>query len=117
MLDEIIPIKNSEGIWGLFNIKGEKIKDFEFSNIGCNNVKESNLYPAVVMPSYKIIVVEKDKHYNLITSSGEQLIPTYVLNSVYIKYNSETGENKYYMTYGNNEKVIDIEEWLTSIGR
>ena len=117
LLDEIIPIKNSEGIWGLFNIKGEKIKDFEFSNIGCNNVKESNLYPAVVMPSYKIIVVEKDKHYNLITSSGEQLIPTYVLNSVYIKYNSETGENKYYMTYGNNEKVIDIEEWLTSIGR
>lgn len=117
LLNEVIPIKNSEGLWALFNIKGEKITDFEFSNIGCSSVKEANAYPAVIMPSYKIIVVEKDKHYNLLTSSGEQLIPSYILDYVYIKYNSETGENKYYMTFNNNEKTINIEDWLASIGR
>ncbi len=117
LLNEIIPIKNSENLWGLFNIKGEKIKDFEFTEIGCGSVKESDMYPAVVISSYKIIVVGKDKYYNLITSSGEELIPSYMLNSVYIKYNAETGENKFYMTYNNNERTINVEDWLASIGK
>ena len=117
LLDEIIPIKNSDGLWGIFNIKGEKIRDFEFTGIGCNLTQENNSYPALVIPSYKIIIVEKDKHYNLITSSGEQLIPSYILDSVYMKSNTETGENSFYMTYNGNDKVISVEEWLTSIGR
>lgn len=117
LLNEIIPIKNSEDLWGLFNIKGEKIKDFEFTEIGCSSVKGSDMYPAAVIPSYKIIVVGKDKYYNLITSSGEVLIPSYMLNSVYIKYNAETGENKFYMTYNNNERTINVEDWLASIGK
>ena len=117
LLDEIIPIKNNENLWGLFNIKGEKIKEFEFTGIGCATTQSSNLYPALVIPSYKILVVEKDKHYNLITSSGEELIPSYILDSVYMKSNTETGENKFYMTYNGNDKVVSVEEWLTSIGR
>lgn len=117
LLDGIIPIKNSENLWGIFNVKGEKIKDFEFEKVGCDQTKESNLYPAVVIPSYKILVVGKDKHYNLITSSGEELIPSYILDSVYMKTNTETGENNFYMTYNENEKTINVEEWLTSIGR
>ena len=117
LLDEIIPIKNSDGLWAIFNIKGEKIKDFEFTEIGCNNVKESDTLPAVVIPSYKIVIVGKDEHYNLMTSSGEVLIPSYILNSVYIKLNTETGENKFYMSYNNNEKVINVVDWLASIGR
>ena len=117
LLDGIIPIENSENLWGIFNVKGEKIKDFEFEKVGCDQTKESNLYPAVVIPSYKILVVGKDKHYNLITSSGEELIPSYILDSVYMKTNTETGENNFYMTYNENEKTINVEEWLTSIGR
>lgn len=117
LLNEIIPIKNSENLWGLFNIKGKKIRDFEFTEIGCSSAKESDSYPAVVIPSYKVIVVGKDKYYNLVTSSGDVLIPSYILNSVYIKYNAETGENKFYMNYNNNEKTINIEDWLASIGK
>ena len=117
LLDEIIPIKNDQNLWGIFNIKGEKIVDFEFTGIGCETTQVSNSYPALVIPSYKILIVEKDKHYNLITSSGEQLIPSYVLDSVYMKSNTETGENKFYMTYNGNDKVVSVEEWLTSIGR
>ncbi len=120
LLDEIIPVKNSENLWAIFNIKGEKIRDFEFSNIGCsatNITQVSNSYPAVVIPSYKIIIVEKDKHYNLMTTSGEELVPSYVLENVYMKNNTETGENKFYMSYNNNEKVMSVEEWLASTGR
>ena len=51
------------------------------------------------------------------TTSGEVLISSYVLNSVYIKLNVETGENRFYMSYNNNDKVINIEDWLASIGR
>lgn len=118
LLNEIIPVKNSEDLWGLFNIKGEKITEFEFTEIGCSSSKEADTYPAAVIPSYKIIVVGKDKHYNLVSSSGETLITSsYILDSVYIKYDAETGENKFYMTYNNNEKTINIEEWLAKIGK
>lgn len=120
LLDEIIPVQNSEELWGIFNIKGEKIRDFEFSGVGCSATditQVSNSYPAVVIPSYKIIIVEKDKHYNLMTTSGEELVPSYVLEEVYMKNNTETGENKFYMSYNNNEKVMSVEEWLASTGR
>ena len=117
LLDEIIPIKNSENLWGFFNIKGEKITDFKFSGVGCSTLVANNAYPALVIPSHNIIIVEKEKYYNLMTINGEELIPNYILNSVYMKSNVETGENKFYMTYNNNEKVRSVEEWLTSIGR
>ncbi len=110
LLDDIIPVKNDQDLWGIFNIKGEKIKDFEYTNIGCSTAKETNSYPAVVIPSYKVIIVEKDKFYNLITSNGEELIPSYILDSVYMQSNTATGENKFYMTV--NSKTMNIEEWL-----
>lgn len=120
LLDEIIPVMNNDGLWGIFDTKGEKIRDFEFTGIGCtstNSTKVSNAYPAVVIPSYKIIIVEKDKHYNLMTVTGEELVPSYVLETVYMKNNSATGENNFYMAYNNNEKVMSVEEWLASTGR
>ena len=49
------------------------------------------------------------------TTTGEELVPSYVLENVYIKNNTETGENNYYMSY--NNKVMSVEEWLASTGR
>ena len=40
------------------------IKDFELSGVGCISNSNDNIYSAVVIPSYKMIIVEKDKHYN-----------------------------------------------------
>lgn len=117
LLDEIIPIQNNNGQWALFNIKGEKIKDFELSGVGCISNSNDNIYSAVVIPSYKMIIVEKDKHYNLITTKGEEIFKSYILDTVYIKTNTENGENKFFMTYNNNTNAISVEEWLTSIGR
>ena len=117
LLDEIVPIQNAEGLWGLFNIKGEKITDFKYTNIGCQSSPISNSYPALVIPSYKIIVVQADKKYNLVTSEGEEMISGNILDTVYLKSDVTTGENKFFMTSSNNTKVISIEEWLTSIGQ
>lgn len=117
LLDEIVPIQNAEGLWGLFNIKGEKITDFKYTNIGCQSSPISNSYPALVIPSYKIIVVQADKKYNLVTSEGEEMISGNILDTVYLKSDVTTGENKFFMTSSNNTKVISIEEWLTSMGQ
>lgn len=120
LLNKIIPVKNNQDLWGMFDVKGQLVKDFIFTGIGCsssNLSKIANAYPAVVIPSYQVIIVEKDKHYNIITTSGEELIPTYVLETIYLKTNTETGENTFYMAYNNNEKVMSVEEWLASTGR
>ena len=114
LLNEIIPIMNSENLWAFFNIKGEKITEFRYAGIGCTSSNASNSYPALVIPSYKIIVVQIDKYYDLVTVDGKELIPENVLNSVYLKTNTETAENQFFMTYNNNEKVINIEEWLSN---
>lgn len=116
LLDEIIPVKNDKELWGLFNIKGEKIVDFQYSNVGCQSTPVSNSYPVVVIPSHKTIVVEKDKGYNLITMDGRELLPGYILNSVYQKINAETEQKEFYMTNNNNTKTMNVEEYLTKIG-
>lgn len=117
LLNKLIPIKNSEDLWGFFDINGKKITDFKFSGVGCNKVETNNGYPTLVIQSHNVIIVEKEKYYNLMTIDGEELIPNYILNSVFMKSNIETGENKFYMTYNNNQKVRSVEEWLTSIKR
>ena len=117
LLDEIIPVQNTEGLWGLFNTKGNKIVDFKYTSIGCQSTPISNSYPTVVIPSHKIIVVQKDQKYNLVTLQGEELIEGYILDSVYIKINAETEENEFYMTANNNTKVMNVEEWLTNMGK
>lgn len=117
LLDGIIPVKNEEDLWAFFDIKGEKITDFKYTGIGCQTTPASNSYPALLIPGYKIIVVQINKKYNLVTSKGEEMITGNILDAVYLKSDSITGENKFFMTSSNNTKVISIEEWLTSIGQ
>lgn len=115
LLDEIIPVKNNDNLWAIFNTSGKQITDFEYTELGCSTTQNSNTYPALVIPSHKIIVVKKDQNYNLITTEGEELVPPNVLEKIYIKIDTETGENKFYMSY--NEREMGIEEWLESTGR
>ena len=117
LLNEIILIKNEQDLWGMFNLKGEQITEFKYTGIGCQAVLANNSYPILVIPNHKIIVVKKDKYYNLVTVEGKELAPENIISSVYLKENVETGQNQYFMTSNNNEKVVNIEEWLTSIGR
>lgn len=115
LLNEIIPTKNAEDLWGFFNIKGEKITDFKYTGVGCKSLNTTNSYPTVIIPSYRVIVVEIDKKYNLINLKGEELIPGYIVNSIYIKSNTETAQNQFFMTNDNNDKIIDVEEYIKKI--
>lgn len=117
LLDEIIPVKNQDDLWGFYNINGEKITDFKYKNIGCDTTPINNTYSTLVIPSYKIIVVKNDKYFNLVTIKGEELINGNIVDSVYLKIDPATGQNKYYMTSNGYTKVLNIEEWLASTGR
>lgn len=118
LLNEIIPIKNDTDLWAFFDIRGNKITDFKYTGIGCQTTPVSNSYPALVIPSYKIIVVQAaDRKYNLVTTKGEEMIAGNILDAVYLKPDATTGENKFFMTSSNNTKVLSIEDWLTSIGQ
>lgn len=116
-LNEVILIKNQDDLWALFNVKGEKITDFKYTSIGSQIASVNNSYPVLIIPNHKIIVVKKDKYYNLVTSDGKELVSENIISSIYLKENVESGENQYFMTSSNSEKVLNIEEWLTSIGR
>ena len=47
-------------------------------------------------------------------ATGQEIINGYPLDDVYMKTNTATGENKFYMTYG--EKTEDIGQRLDSLG-
>ena len=117
LLDEVIPVKNQDDLWGFYNINGEKITDFKYKNIGCDTTPVNNTYSTLVIPSYKIIVVQNDKYYNLVTVKGEELIPGNIVDAVYLKIDPTTGQNKYFMTSNGFTKVLNIEEWLESTKR
>lgn len=112
LLNELIPIKNNN-LWGFFNLKGEKITDFKYTNIGCTSSKIASSYPVIVIPSYKVIIVEKDKYYNLMYTNGTEIINGYVLDSVYMNSDISTGQNTFTMSY--NGKTNDVEEFLAKI--
>lgn len=110
LINEIIPIQNADGLWAFFDIHGKKITDFKYNGIGCQSTTASNSYPALVIPSNKIIVVQKDKKYKLVSTAGAELTPG--VDAVYLKTDSQTGENKFFMT--NNGITLGVEEVLTS---
>ena len=113
LLDKLIPVEK-DNLWGFFNLKGEKVTDLKYTELGCKTSKVPNSYPLLVIPSRDIIVVEKDNMYNLMKANGKELINGYLLEDVYLKANTETGESTFYMTYGG--KTEDIEKKLDSLG-
>ena len=117
LLDEVIPVRNQDDLWAFYNINGEKITDFKYQSIGCDTTPVNNTYSTLVIPNYKTIVVKNDKYYNLVTVQGEELIPGNIVDSVYLKIDPTTGQNKYFMTSNGYTKVLNIEEWLASTGR
>lgn len=113
ILDELIPIKNNN-LWGFFTIQGQQITDFKYTQIGSDKTSVTNSYPVLTIPSYKIVVVEKDgNNYNLMQVNGKEIIGGQ-LDSVYMMSNTATGENTFYMTY--NGKTDNIEERLAGWG-
>lgn len=116
LVKELIPVKFN-GLWGFYNINGEKVTDFIFTDIGCTISSVTNSYPVVEIPSLNLVVVKvNEKNYNLINRKGVIRINA-PLNSVYLKTDAATGKNTYYMTYGGSSEITrDIEEIFASLG-
>ncbi len=112
ILDELIPIKNNN-LWGFFNLKGEQITDFQYTQIGSKKTDVTNSYQVLTIPSYKMVVVEKDGYYNLMQTNGKEIIKG-AIDSIYMMSNTATGENTFYMTYNGN--TDNIEERLAGWG-
>ena len=111
--DKLIPIKYNN-LWAFFDVEGKQITEFEYTNIGCTRSSVTNTYPVLIIPSYEIVVVQKDNFYNLMQTNGNEIINGYVVDSVYMKRNASTGETNFYMTY--NGKTEDIEKILADQG-
>lgn len=113
ILDELIPIKNNN-LWAFFNLKGEQITEFEYTGIGCSSSKVASSYPVLAIPSYRMIVVEKDKLYNLMRTDGTVFVEnTFVFDSIYLRTDNATGQNTFYMTFNGN--TINVEEYLAGV--
>ncbi len=113
LLDQLIPLKKNS-LWGFYNISGKQITEFKYTGVGCTTSKLVNTYPVLTVPSYNIIIVEKDKLFNLMGIDGSEKIQSFVLDSVYMKTNAATSENTYFMTYNGN--TDNIEERLQALG-
>lgn len=106
LLDKLIPVKRNN-LWAFYGVDGKQVTDFTFTGIGCSTARVTNSYPLVVIPSLGMIVVEKDKFYNLIDVQGQYKISTFALDSAYIIHDGATGKNTYYMTYNGNTNNIE----------
>lgn len=115
LLNELIPVKNNKNLWAIFDINGKQITDFKYSAIGSEQSSVSNSYPVVNIEGHNVLVVKKEKTYNLISMQGEELIPNDIVDSIYLKTEGTTGKNSFYMTY--NGKTSNIESYLNDTGR
>ena len=111
---ELIPVCYN-GLWGFYNIKGEKVTELQYTDVGCKSVSVTNAYPVVEIPSFKLIVVKVDqKHYGFIDTKGQSTEIPSILESVYLKTDASTGKNTYYIAY--NGKVGNLEQFFASTG-
>lgn len=111
---ELIPVYYN-GLWGFYNIKGERVTELQYTDVGCKSVSVTNAYPVVEIPSFKLIVVKVDqKHYGFVDTKGQSTEIPNILESVYLKTDASTGKNTYYIAY--NGKVGNLEQFFASTG-
>lgn len=109
LLDKLIPVMQNKK-WGFYDLKGNKVCDYQFDDMGCSIENGSNTYGLLVLPNYNYIVVQKGKKYSLINEEGTNVLP-FVFDNMYIKVSS--GEKNYYMT--NNNKEYNIIKTLENM--
>lgn len=91
LFNNAIPVQQN-GMWGMFNIKGEQILPVEYISLGCisGNGSNSNANNILIIPDVKGIVVckqyeldnKKIQCYGIVNSKGKELVGV-VLDSIY----------------------------------
>lgn len=111
LAQNLIPVRKDK-LWGLFNLSGNQVTDFEYDSFGYKASSNKEAENLLVIPDYNVIVACKDKKYNLINSSGEKLWNGLLFDDVYMTVTST--EKKYYII--RNEKKYDAQRQLERIG-
>lgn len=111
LVDNLIPVRKDK-LWGLFNLAGNQVTDFEYDSFGYKASTNKEAENLLVIPDYNVIVACKDKKYNLINSSGEKLWNGLFFDDVYMTVTST--EKKYYII--RNERKYDAEQQLKKLG-
>ena len=110
LANEIIPVSlNSK--WGFYNIKGEKLTELDYDQVGCTGNSTSNIYNLLIVPGYNVVVVGKEKKYTLIDSTGAELFNS-IVDKMYMKISN--GEKSYIME--TSGQTLDIIEYLKKKG-
>ena len=110
LADNLIPVKKGD-YWGLFDINGKQVVNFEYDSFGYIASNSRDAYSLLVILDYNVIVAGRDDKYTLINSSGEMLFGL-VADDIYMTISG--GERHYYITV--NDNLIDAEEYLQSRG-
>ena len=110
LFDKLIPVlKNKK--WGFYDIKGNKIGQFKYDGIGCNDENGNSIYGLLVLEDYNFVVVKYNNKYSFITEDGKDDILPFKFDTMYIKVWG--GQTKYYMK--SDEKQYNILRTLESM--
>lgn len=108
--DNLIPVM-IESKWGFYNIKGDKISELEYDQIGYTGSQSSNSYNLLLIPNYNVVVVGVDRKFTLIDVTGKELFNR-VVDKMYMQI--ANGVTTYYMEV--NDARHDIVEYLVEKG-
>ena len=110
---KLIPVQHDK-LWGFYDKSGNKVTECKYDSIGyiANSGKASSRgYSLLVVPDYNVIVVEKDKKYNLVSDKGEEKFSDFFFDSIYMEI--ENNATKYWMVY--NSERIDVVAYLKKL--
>lgn len=110
LVDNLIPVQKDK-LWGLVNLNGEIVLDFQFDSFGYIAKGSTNEVSVLEISNYNILIVEKDDLYGMVTSTGELLHKT-TLDKIYMEINNDV--KSYVIVAGEN--TYDAEEVLKSFG-
>lgn len=97
--------------WGAFDKNGNEVLAFDYDSFGYIASSNKDAINLLLIPNYNILVACKNKKYSLVNSSGEVVVQP-IIDDVYMTISS--GKKYYYMNV--NNQIINIEEWLDSVG-
>lgn len=103
LLDKLIPVMKNKK-WAFYDIFGNKLSNFEYDEVGYKSEEGNNIYGLLVIPDYKLVVVQKEKKYSVINEEGKANILPFYFDRMYIKI--EGGQLKYCMQVNKDEYSI-----------
>lgn len=122
LFENAIPVCQNKK-WGMFDINGNMIMPLEWDTMGYSagssgSLQNKNVNNVLIIPSYKAIVVGKEKEVNnkktkeyaIYDYKGEQIIPCRLSNVYFI---TNAGVNTYYMEYEGH--TLDVEKYIERI--